>query len=86
MNIEKFKSDNLSKYLIQKLSEEKPDWLQFLTFQKNEDRNSHFINVDLNFLSNSFKTFLLTTERDELSFFMEITTKYIKKRFILFRT
>ncbi|EMO54401.1 hypothetical protein LEP1GSC172_0937 [Leptospira noguchii] len=86
MNIEKFKSDNLSKYLIQKLSEEKPDWLQFLTFQKNEDGDSHFINVDLNFLSNSFKTFLLTTERDELSFFMEITTKCIKKRFILFRT
>ncbi|EKP05725.1 hypothetical protein LEP1GSC018_0966 [Leptospira kirschneri str. 2008720114] len=69
MNIEKFKNDNLSKYLIQKLSEEKPDWLSEINFKKNQYEDSYFIN--LKFLSKGFQTFLLTTEGDELSVFMD---------------
>lgn len=71
MNIEKFKSDNLSKYLIGKLSEEKPDWLSEINFKKNEGEDTYFIDIDLKFLSKGFQTFLLTTERDELSVFMD---------------
>ncbi|NDK07518.1 hypothetical protein LKM2_3519 [Leptospira kirschneri serovar Mozdok] len=69
MNIEKFKNDNLSKYLIQKLSEEKPDWFSEINFKKNQYEDSYFIN--LKFLSKGFQTFLLTTEGDELSVFMD---------------
>ncbi|EMK23606.1 hypothetical protein LEP1GSC008_3182 [Leptospira kirschneri serovar Bulgarica str. Nikolaevo] len=42
MNIEKFKNDNLSKYLIQKLSEEKPDRLSEINFKKKSVRRFVF--------------------------------------------
>ncbi|EQA63123.1 hypothetical protein LEP1GSC062_3705 [Leptospira alexanderi serovar Manhao 3 str. L 60] len=70
MNIETPKSDNLSKYLIEKLNEIKPAWLLGINFKKNQHEDSYFIDLDLKFLSKGFQTFLLTTEGDELSVFM----------------
>ncbi|OLY64343.1 hypothetical protein BWD12_06910 [Leptospira santarosai serovar Bananal] len=63
--------DTLSKYLLDRLSQEKPEWLNFLTFKKNEGENSYHIDVDLIFLSKSFEYFILSSENDELSIFMD---------------
>ncbi|EKR89871.1 hypothetical protein LEP1GSC163_0386 [Leptospira santarosai str. CBC379] len=63
--------DTLSKYLLDRLSQEKPEWLNFLTFKKNEGENSYHIDVDLIFLSKSFEYCILSSENDELSVFMD---------------
>ncbi|EMN71139.1 hypothetical protein LEP1GSC100_2518 [Leptospira interrogans serovar Bataviae str. UI 08561] len=44
---------------------------QKLILKKNEGEDTYFIDIDLKFLSKGFQTFLLTTERDELSVFMD---------------